>query len=84
MSKTFPHPGQRRIGFIDHVIGERNSDLLRENGAGAMGDVGEWAGMDQRGVPSVVWDEIGKKGSLAGPSLPPVAPIGRGYWASAR
>ena len=49
-------------GFVDDVVGEAKAHLLREDGAGAVGDVGEGAAVDERGRAFGGLDEVGQDG----------------------
>ncbi len=49
-------------GLVDDVVGEAEAHLLRDDGAGAVGDVGEGAAVDERGRAFGGLDEIGQDG----------------------
>jgi len=48
--------------LVDDEIGELKGHALRENGAGAVGDVGEGAAVDQGGCALGGLDEVGEEG----------------------
>ena len=48
--------------FVDDVVGEAQADLLRDDAAGAVGDVAERAGVDESGRAFGGLDEVGEDG----------------------
>jgi len=48
--------------FVDDVVGEAQADLLRDDAAGAVGDIAERAGVDKSRRTFGGLDEVGKNG----------------------